>query len=59
MELNDVYSNIEIVYTYKKPTVDAAKKTTKLNSVTDIRISDDQLKDISGKIKIIRNQLIG
>ena len=58
MELNDVFSGIEIAYQYKEPKVDAAKKTTKINSITDIKVSDGQLKDISGKIKKIRENLI-
>ncbi|MEQ8323052.1 MAG: hypothetical protein RIC15_03130 [Vicingaceae bacterium] len=58
MELNDVFKGVEIVYTYKEPTVNADKKITKINSESDVRISDEQLKDISQKIKIIRKQLI-
>ena len=58
MELNDVFKGIEMVYTYKEPTVNAAKKTTKINSTTEIRISDEQLNDITSKIKNIRQQLI-
>jgi hypothetical protein len=58
MELNDVYKGVEIVYTYKEPTVEVGKKKTTFNSVSDVRITDDQLNDISQKIKIIRDQLV-
>jgi len=58
MELNDVYSGIEKVYTYKESTTDEANKKTTINSVTDIRVSSEQLKDITGKIKNIRQELI-
>ena len=58
MELNDVYKGVEIVYTYKEPTVDAGNKKTTFNSLSDIRITDEQLNDISQKIKIIRDQLV-
>jgi len=58
MELNDVYKGVEIVYTYKEPTVDAGNKKTTFNSLSDIRITDEQLKDITQKIKIIRDQLV-
>ncbi|HAW52924.1 MAG TPA: hypothetical protein DCX54_11450 [Flavobacteriales bacterium] len=58
MELNDVYKGVEIVYTYKEPTVDVGKKKTTFNSVSDVRITDEQLNDISQKIKIIRDQLV-
>lgn len=59
MELNDVFSGIEMVYTYKAPTVNADKKTTKINSTTEIRVSNEQLKEITDKIKSIRADLIG
>jgi len=58
MELNDVFTGIEIVYTYKESTTDEANKKTKINSVTDIRVSKEQLDDITGKIKNIRQELI-
>lgn len=59
MELNDVYKGVEIIYTYKEPTVDATNKKTTFNSESDVRITDEQLNDISQKIKIIRDQLVG
>lgn len=59
MELNDVFSGIESVYTYKEPTVDAANNKTIVNSTTEIRVSPEQLKDITAKVKNIRSGLIG
>ena len=58
MELNDVFSGIEMVYTFKEPTVNTATKTTKINNVSEIRVSNEQLKEISEKIKGIRSDLI-
>ena len=58
MELNDVFSGIESVYTYKAPTVDAANNKTIINSTTEIRVSPEQLKEITEKIKTIRSGLI-
>lgn len=59
MELNDVFSGIETVYTYKEPTVDAVNNKTIINSTTEIRVSPEQLSEISAKIKNIRAGLIG
>ena len=58
MELNDVYKGVDIVYTYKEPTVDVGNKKTTFNSESDVRITDEQLNDITQKIKIIRDQLV-
>ena len=58
MELNEIYQNIETTYTYIKPTVDAANKTTTINSTTTTNISDDQVKAITEKIIQIRIALI-
>ncbi|MCB0408852.1 MAG: hypothetical protein KDD29_01455 [Flavobacteriales bacterium] len=58
IELDDLFSKIEITYTYVKPTVDAQKKTTTINSTTTVNFSDEQLKAITAKTLEIRNDLI-
>jgi len=58
MELNEIYEKVEITYTYIKPTVDAAKKTTTINSTTDVVISPEQLKAITEKVMKIRIDII-
>jgi len=58
MELNEIYQGIETNYTFVKPTVDAANKTTTINSTTTVNISDDQVKAITEKIIQIRIGLI-
>ncbi len=58
IELDDLFSKIEITYTYVKPTVDAQKKTTTINSTTSVNFSDEQLKAITAKTLEIRNDLI-
>lgn len=58
MELNEVFKEIETSYSFQKPTTDAANKTTRINSTSEIMVSDEQLTDISGKIEKIRDQLI-
>jgi len=57
-ELETLYKGIESVYTYIKPTVDAAKKTTTINSTTQINMSEEQLKAITEKIMQIRIEII-
>ncbi|MCC7331062.1 MAG: hypothetical protein IT232_00495 [Flavobacteriales bacterium] len=58
IELDDLFSKIEIVYTYVKPTVDAKNKVTTINSTTEVIISAEQLKAISDKVSQIRTELI-
>lgn len=59
MELNEIYDKVETIYTFVKPTVDAAKKTTTINSTTEVKMSDEQLKAITEKVKKIRAEIIG
>ncbi|MCB0401684.1 MAG: hypothetical protein KDD41_06340 [Flavobacteriales bacterium] len=58
MELNDIYEKVEITYTYVKPTTDAEKKMTTINSTTEVNIDDELLKAISEKVVEIRNEII-
>lgn len=58
-DLSTVYDGIEFKYTYVKPTVDAQKKLTTINSTTEVTISAEQLEAISQKVKAIRAQIIG
>ena len=57
-ELNAIFENIEIEYTYNKPEVDPENKLTIITSRTDIRITDEQLEAISSLVNSIRNNLI-
>ena len=57
-ELEAIYKEIENVYTYVKPSVDAANKTTTIKSTTKINISEEQLKAITEKVMQIRIQII-
>jgi hypothetical protein len=58
IELDELFSKIEIVYTYVKPTVDAKNKTTTINSTTDVSITPEQLAAITEKVNKIRAELI-
>jgi len=58
-DLSTVYDGVESKYIFVKPTTDAAKKTTTLNSKTEIKITDEQIKTISDKVKALRAQIVG
>jgi len=58
-DLSNVFDNVEFVYNYVAPTVDVNSKTTSINSNSEVKISPEQLKDITDKIAAIRNQITG
>ncbi len=58
MELDEIFSKVESNYTFVKPTIDAANKTTTINSTTTVNITDEQLNAISQKIMEIRIDII-
>ncbi|MBW6481689.1 MAG: hypothetical protein K0B10_01385 [Vicingaceae bacterium] len=58
MELNELFEKVEVTYTYIKPTVDVAKKTTTINSTTTVVISNELLGQITEKIAKIRAEAI-
>lgn len=58
-DLSNVFDNVEFVYNYIPPTVDIKTKTTSINSDSHVKITPEQLKDISDKVEAIRNQITG
>jgi hypothetical protein len=58
-DLATVYEGVEFKYTFVAPTTDAEKKMTTINSKTEIKITADQIKAISEKVKTLRNQIVG
>lgn len=58
-DLSTVYDGVEFKYTFVKPTTDAKKKLTTINSTTEVTISAEQLDAISQKVKAIRAQIVG
>lgn len=58
-DLSNVFDNVEFVYNYIPPSVDVKTKTTSINSTSDVKITPEQLKDISDKVEAIRNQITG
>ncbi len=58
-DLSTVYDGVEFKYTYEKPTTDAEKKVTTVNSKTDVKITPEQIESITQKIKSIRSLIVG
>ncbi len=58
-DLSTVFDGVEFKYTYEKPTTDAEKKVTTINSKTAVKISPEQIESITQKIKSIRSQIVG
>lgn len=57
-ELKDIYSNIDFKYTYKVASTDEEKKTTTINSISSVTMTDAQLQEISTKVESIRTSII-
>lgn len=58
-DLSTVYDGVEFKYTYVKPTTDAGKKLTTINSTTEVTIRPEQIDAITQKVKAIRALIIG
>jgi hypothetical protein len=56
--LSTMYDSVEYSNTFVQATTDAAKKLTVINCKTEVKISPQQIKDISSQVKIIRKQII-
>jgi hypothetical protein len=59
IELAYDFDAIDIQYTYEKPEVDIANKTTKINSKTEVVITPEHLQAIADKVANIRNKIVG
>ena len=58
LELYHEFEDIEVKYTFVKPTTDVANKITTINSKTEVKITDEQLKNITEKLSAIRQMII-
>ena len=58
IELAYDFDAIGIQYTYEKPEVDIANKTTKINSKTEVSITPEHLQEIADKVEMIRNKIV-
>ncbi|HSH68263.1 MAG TPA: hypothetical protein VLB84_21220 [Bacteroidia bacterium] len=57
-DLSTVFDGVTFKYIYEKPTTDADKKMTTINSKSEVTISDEQIESISQKIKTIRTGIV-
>ncbi len=57
-DLAKVYDGISFKYTFVEPSIDTLKKVTTINSTTEVTITDEQIIQISEKIKAIRNKIV-
>lgn len=57
-DLAKVYEGVTTKYNFVEPTTDEAKKTTYINSTTEITISDEQIGQIATKITSMRDKII-
>jgi hypothetical protein len=58
-DLSSVFDGVEFKYTYEKPTTDADKKMTTINSKSEVKITPEQIESITQKVKSIRSQIVG
>ncbi|MBL7890403.1 MAG: hypothetical protein JNL24_12680 [Bacteroidia bacterium] len=58
-DLSTVFDGVEFKYTYEKPTTDAEKKMTTINSKSEVNITPEQIESISQKVKSIRTAIVG
>lgn len=57
-DLAKVYEGITTKYNFVEPTTDETKKTTYINSTTEITITKEQIEQIATKITAIRDKII-
>jgi hypothetical protein len=57
-ELNDVYQTVEINYSFTEPTTDEGKHLTTINGTTDVKITPEQLTELTAKVTAVRNFII-
>jgi len=57
-DLAKVYEGITTKYNFVEPTTDETKKTTYINSTTEITISKEQIDQIATKVLAIRDKII-
>jgi hypothetical protein len=58
-DLSAAFDGIQFKYAYEKPTIDAEKKLTIVNSKTEVAITPEQVQTISEKVQSIRDQITG
>ena len=57
-DLAKVYEGVATKYNFVEPTTDETKKTTYINSTSEINISKEQIDQIAAQILVIRDKII-
>ena len=57
--MNETYNQLESTYTFQRPETNEEKKLTTIKSTTTMKISDQQVIEITNKLKILRTSIIG
>lgn len=58
-DLMTAFEGVESVYVYQDPITDANKKMTTITSKTEVKITPEQIKNITDKVESIRKQIVG
>ncbi len=58
VELQAEYTDISPTYTYEKPVTDPASRTTYINSVTAVSVSEEKMASIAAKVLAIRSMIL-
>jgi hypothetical protein len=56
-ELNDAYQKVEIKYTFAEPTNDESNHVTTINGKTEVKITPEQMTDLTAKVTAIRDYI--
>lgn len=56
-DLSDSYQKVEIKYTFAEPTHDEAKKVTAINGTTEVKITPEQLAELTTKVTAVRDYI--
>jgi hypothetical protein len=57
-ELNDSYQKVEIKYTFAEPTHNETTKMTTINGKTEVKITPEQLTELTTKVTAVRDYII-
>ncbi|MDQ3111809.1 MAG: hypothetical protein M3R17_18125 [Bacteroidota bacterium] len=57
-ELNDAYQKVEIKYTFEEPVHDETAKMTTIGGKTEVKITPQQLTDLTTKVTAVRDYII-
>ncbi|CAN5836425.1 hypothetical protein BH11BAC7_BH11BAC7_05060 [soil metagenome] len=56
-DLSDTYQKVEIKYTFTEPMHDEAKKMTAINGTTEVKITPEELAELTTKVTAVRDYI--